>query len=252
MDPSFSMLVFSLVLDSRKSSGRGRSLYQGPRFNMCVCMCVCRARVSSAKSRYVLVFDARHTFFVTDPRQFGPFLRFLPLFSPLLLSIASFSQSDHFLLSFSPLSPSFFFFTLFFCSQISQIIKSWSNSRTFLSLRSSSRFSLHDIEFQRIFPSIFFPRFLCFWIRKRKFHYTLTRTVCTDLSLVHICFFASFPPKFSLVFFSSRLKFEFRWKSREKDETSMFVGLLPEIPVVSQFPLSDYPFSLAIWTCLEN
>lgn len=196
------MLVFSLVLDSRKSSGRGRSLYQGPRFNMCVC----RARVSSAKSRYVLVFDARHTFFVTDPRQFGPFLRFLPLFSPLLLSIASFSQSDHFLLSFSPLSPSFFFFTLFFCSQISQIIKSWSNSWTFLSLRFSSRFSLHDIEFQRIFPSIFFLRFLCFWIRKRKFHYTLIRTVCTDLSLVHICFFASFPPKFSLVFFSLPIK----------------------------------------------
>lgn len=30
--------VFSLVLDSRKSSGRGRSLYRGPRFNVCVCV----------------------------------------------------------------------------------------------------------------------------------------------------------------------------------------------------------------------
>ena len=85
------------------------STFQRAYVCVCVCVCVCRARISSAKSRYVLVFDARHTFFVTDPRQFGPFLRFLLLSSPLLLTIASFSQSDHFLLSFfSPLPPPFF------------------------------------------------------------------------------------------------------------------------------------------------
>lgn len=179
--------VFSLVLDSRKSSGRGRSLYRGPRFNVCVC--VCRARVSSTKSRYVLVFDARHTFFVTDPRQFGPFLRFLLLFSPPLLLIASFSQSDHFLLSFL----SFFFFTLFLCSQISQIIKSWSNSRAFFSLR--------------FFFSILPPRYRI----SKDFSFAFLPSISLLLNQgkeisLHICFFASSPPKFSLVF-SSRLKF---------------------------------------------
>lgn len=83
---------------------------------------------------------------------------------------------------------------------------------------------------------------------------TLIRTVCIDLSRVHICFFANSPPKFSLVFFPFSIKIWIQVKiERERwNETSTFVGLLPEIPVVSQLSLSDYPFSLAIWTCLGN
>lgn len=152
-------------------------------------VCVCRARVSSAKSRYVLVFDARHTFFVTDPRQFGPFLRFLLLSSPPLLPIASFSQSDHFLLSFL----SFFFFTLFLCSQISQIIKSWSNSRAFFSLRFFFSILPPRYRISKDFSFAFLPS-ISLLLNQRK-----------EISL-HICFFASSPPKFSLVF-SPRLKF---------------------------------------------
>lgn len=68
-----------------------------------VCVCVCVARASSAKSRYVLVFDARHTFFVTDPRQFGHSYDFFS--SPR----HSFSPSLHSLKAITSFSPFPFF-----------------------------------------------------------------------------------------------------------------------------------------------
>lgn len=154
---------------------RTRSLYRGPRFNahMCVCVCVCVARASARLNLATCSFSMLDTLSLlpipaNSARSYDFFSSPRLSFSPSLHSLKAIT-------SFSPFSPPFpllfFLYTLFLLSNLANNKKLVQWPSRFSLSDSSSRFFLRDIEFQRIFPSVFSPRFLCFWIRQRKFHY---------------------------------------------------------------------------------
>lgn len=140
---------------------------------ICVYVCVWVARASARLNLATCSFSMLDTLSLlpipaNSARSYDFFSSPRLSFSPSLHSLKAIT-------SFSPFSPPFpllfFLYTLFLLSNLANNKKLVQWPSRFSLSDSSSRFFLRDIEFQRIFPSVFSPRFLCFWIRERKFHY---------------------------------------------------------------------------------
>ena len=140
------------------------STFQRAYVCVCVCVCVCVARASARLNLATCSFSMLDTLSLlpipaNSARSYDFFSSPRLSFSPSLHSLKAIT-------SFSPFSPPFpllfFLYTLFLLSNLANNKKLVQWPSRFSLSDSSSRFFLRDIEFQRIFPSVFSPRFLCF------------------------------------------------------------------------------------------